>query len=404
MDSPSDRIGRQRAPWWNGPVLGGKQVVFLSCTGALSAVERLARPIRDRLNALGYHAVIVGLEPSFRGDFSPEEKVDGYLDASDAFIALATLDDRLGTSSTAANIIDEIGRARRMPSLRDVVCVMKQPDVNLPSNISPVYESLDLDDPDATYEFIVRQLETWNVVPTVPPAPPPAITALPDNYLDELLDGNLLGAHDEINARVRKLFGALSKQDQHRVAHHIFDSLLSLPDDGTEIHVAGDVLVACAHIDPALIEDGWIEQLAESRIFQHRTAAALLLWDQAVVNPGIVPLDCVAKLAKPSTEDWYVYAPAIAAAKQLALTRLNGLGILLDLSDSPDATDRDYAVSALTEIADVDPAIVWGFARRHLEQVAHDPDEGIARRAFELLARLRELDPDVRHTYGHFGL
>ena len=221
---------------------------------------------------------------------------------------------------------------------------------------------MDLDDPAAAHEFILRQLETWDVVPAVPPAPPPAITALPDNYLDGLLEGNLLGAHDEINARVRRLFGALSKQDQHRVAHDIFDSLFSLPQDGTEIHVAGDVLVACAHIDPALIKDAWIEQLAESPVFQHRTAAAMLLWGQAVVNPGTVPLDYVAKLAKPSTEDWCVYSPAIAAAKELALARLNALGILLDLAKSLEATDRDTVVSVFRGSRTL-PRILFGASR-----------------------------------------
>jgi len=101
-------------------VLDGKLVVFLSCTGASGADDRLARPIRDRLNAAGYHAVIVGDEASLRGDFNPEEKVNGYLEVSDAFFALATLDPRQGPSSTAANIVDEIGRGRVMPSLKDV--------------------------------------------------------------------------------------------------------------------------------------------------------------------------------------------------------------------------------------------------------------------------------------------
>ena len=114
--------------------------MFLSCTGASDADERLARPIRDRLKAAGYHAVIVGDEASLRGDFSPEEKVNGYLEVSDAFFALAT-PPSARPISTAANIVDEIGRGRVLPSLKDVVSVMKQPGVILPSNINPVYKS-----------------------------------------------------------------------------------------------------------------------------------------------------------------------------------------------------------------------------------------------------------------------
>jgi hypothetical protein len=83
------------------------------------------------LNAAGYHAVIVMDEPSLRGDFGPEDKVDGYLEAADAFVALATHDKRMGPSATAGNILDEIARARRLPGLRDVVLVMKEDGVKL---------------------------------------------------------------------------------------------------------------------------------------------------------------------------------------------------------------------------------------------------------------------------------
>jgi hypothetical protein len=88
----------------------------------------------------------------------------------------------------------------------------------------------------------------------------------------------------------------------------------------------------------------------------------------------------------------------------LALTRLGALKIVLDLADSPEATDRDAAVSALSGISNVDPAIVWGFARERLERLAHDSDQGVAKSAFELFTRLSVLDPDTRHVYGHFGL
>lgn len=64
-------------------MLNGKTVVFLSCTG--HRADTLERPIRDALNAMGFHAVIVTDEPLLRGTFEPESKVDGYIDASDAF-------------------------------------------------------------------------------------------------------------------------------------------------------------------------------------------------------------------------------------------------------------------------------------------------------------------------------
>lgn len=198
-----------------------------------------------------------------------------------------------------------------------------------------------------------------------------------------MLDGIDLGEHDATAARLRRLFGTINKQDQHRVAHDLFERLLAVPNDGQDIHIVGGFLEACARIDAALIEPAWIEQLVESEAFQRRSSAAVILWNQAVVDLGSVPLDQVAKLAKPSTEDWYVYSPAMAAAKELALTRRAALEILLDLGSSPGATDRYEAVSALSGIAGVDPAIVWGAAKEKLSDLAHDADEGVAQRAFE---------------------
>src|SRR5580698_6931726 len=103
-------------------MLEGRTVVFLSCMDAFA--DQLARPIRDQLKDLGYRAIIVTDEPSLRGAFDPESKVNAYIEASDAFVALCTDDARV-PGSTAQNIIDEIGRARSHPSLREVVCVLK---------------------------------------------------------------------------------------------------------------------------------------------------------------------------------------------------------------------------------------------------------------------------------------
>lgn len=120
-------------------------------------------------------------------------------------------------------------------------------------------------------------------------------------------------------------------------------------------------------------------------------------------RPGNVPLDYIAKLAKPSTEDWYVYSPAIAGAKELALTRRAALNTLLDLARSPEAYDRYSAVSALIGVAGVDPTVV---ELAEAEQLANDPDEAVVDAAAELIQKLRDVDVDRRRPkgYGHFGL
>jgi len=380
-------------------MLEGQTVVFLSCMDAFA--DQLARPIRGQLNELGYRAIIVTDEPLLRGSFDPESKVSAYIEASDTFVALCTQDDRV-PGSTAQNIIDEIGRARSHPSLREVVCVLKEANVKLPSNINPVWNALEADRPDAAFGVIRRQLEAWGVVPTVPRSVPTGTARLPTGFLDDLFEGVGLGDHDKAEAKLRVLFGRTTKSDQGRVVEGIFDYAMSLPEDGADIHIVTSFLEAAARVDLTLVDMAWIEQLTMSGITQHRMSAAMMLWDLAVTVPGIVPLDLVAKLAKPATEDWYVFAPALGAAKQLALTRKSALDIILDLARSLKADDRDYAVAALGDLARVDPALI---PIKPVERLARDTDSSVAKRATALLETLRGVTDAERNTrYGLFAL
>jgi len=340
-------------------------------------------------------------EPSLRGSFDPESKVSAYIEASDAFVALCTHDDRV-PGNTAQNIIDEIGRARSHPSLREVVCVLKESNVKLPSNINPVWNALETDKPDAAFGVIRRQLDAWGVVPTVPRAAPTGTAPLPTGFLDNLFEGVGLGDHDKAEAKLRVLLGRTTKTDQRRVVGGIFEHAMSLPEDGAGIHVVTSFLEAAARLDPALVEMAWIEQLTMSEITQHRMSAAMMLWDLAVTVPGVVPLDLVAKLAKPATEDWYVFAPALGATKQLALTRRSALDVILDLGRSLKADDRDYAVAALVDLARVDPALI---PIESVKRLAHDTDSSVADRATALLETLRKVPDAERNVrYGRFGL
>jgi hypothetical protein len=380
-------------------VLDGRTVVFLSCMDAVK--DQLAGPIRDQLNDAGYHAVIVMDEPLLRGSFDAESKVSAYIQASDAFVALCTSDPRV-PGGTAQNIIDEIGRARSHPGLREVVCVLKEASVALPSNINPVWEALEADKPDPAFGVIRRQLEAWGVVPTKPRVAPAALAVLPAGFLADLFEGVQIGEHDKAEGRIRELFGRIKKEDQRRVARGVFDYVMAVPSDGTDIHVVTSFLEACMRIDPALMEMPWVEQLVDSSVVQLRMSAATMLWDLAETLPGVVPLDLVAKLAKPSTEDWYVYAPALAAAKQLSLTRRSALELILDLARSLSADDRDAAVGALADLARVDAAVV---PVNPVKRLARDSDPSIAKAAGDLLSTLNAITDEERHTrYGSFSL
>src|SRR5919204_665654 len=75
-------------------MLNGRVAVFLSCSEGYK--KRVAYPIRDALAAHDIHGVVVSDEPLLRGaSGDPESKVDTYLEASDAFIALCTPDNPL---------------------------------------------------------------------------------------------------------------------------------------------------------------------------------------------------------------------------------------------------------------------------------------------------------------------
>ncbi len=370
----------------------GQTVVFINCMDAVK--EKLAGPIRDALNELGYRAVIVMDEPLLRGSFDPESKVNAYIEASDAFVALCTADTRV-PGGTAQNIIDEIGRARSLPGLREVVCILKEITVTLPSNINPVWESLVRDNPDSALGVIRRQLDAWGVVPTVGRRTPATVSSLPETVLEDLFAGVGLGDHDKAEMRLRHLFQQVGKADQARLAQAIFEYAIAHPDDGVDIHVVTSFLEACARLDLSLVELPWIERLAASPVVQHRMSAAIMLWERAETDPGTVPIDLVARLARPASEDWYVFSPALAAAKQLALTRRSALEVILDLGRSLGADDREYAVRLLRDLADVDPLIVPVDA---VQRLARDSDPSVSEAAAELLPRLTSIPESERRV------
>jgi hypothetical protein len=380
-------------------VLDGRTVVFLSCMDLFKV--SLARPIRDKLNNLGYRAIIVMDEPNLRGTFTAEDKVNAYIEASDAFVALCTSDKRV-PGGTAQNVTDEIARARTHPRLRDVVFILKEESVNLPSNIDPVWDALDPQNPNAAYGVIQRQLHAWGVIPSDQRPSVSSIQPLPAGYLERLFDGVQNGEPEKAEDRIRALFARTSKESQHRVARGIYEYIIDPPEGAKDVHVVTSFLEACSRLDPAIVKIEWVEHLVGSPVVQHRMCAALILWGLAETHAGVVPLDFVAKLAKPSIEDWYVYSPALGAAKQLALTRMSALQIIVDLGSSLNPDDRDAAVSAWEDLARVDANVV---PLDSVERLSKDSDPSICERAESLLLRLKAIpEDDRRWSYGKFGL
>lgn len=385
-------------------MLNGRTVVFLSCSEKFRPT--VAEPIRDGLATLGYHAVIVSQEPGLPGaDWTPDAKVQSYVDASDALVALCTADNQLddGTMQTRPNIIDEIQRARSTPRLRDKIMVLKAHDVRLPSNINPVYEHLDPAEIQAAIDRIVIQLRAWDMLPagpSAPPPPPPAPTA-PSIPIEQLLDGLDLGDHDKASARAYQLALDTTLTGQRDVAKRMLQHVAASTDD-TDVHIASSMVEAIARIDPTLVPLDAIEELATSAEVPKRIAAISLLWDLAEAAPGLVPLGIVGRLARPAEEDWYVYAPAMAVAKLLMLHRRTARLIFDHLAVSADPTDRYEVAAALLDLASVDVATVPPDLAQRL---AGDSDDLVAKKGEEVLATIAHLDENAHHRrFMPFGI
>lgn len=383
-------------------MLYGRVAVFLSCSERHK--KRVAFPIRSALAEHGIHGIIVSDEPLLPGATGePESKVDTYLEASDAFLALCTPDNELddGTVQTRQNIIDEHARARSRPKLRERIQVFKDPTVKLPSNINPAYEALDIDDVSPISELILRQLRTWDLIGVVPKRARP-LSSKPPPTVPELIDGLELGAHEEATRRAYELLRRKGREAAEATVEELRRFLRAqLPADNDATLCAGSVLEAINRLDPSLVSIELIEELSGSDDLTKRSIAAMLLWDRAEVAPGEVPLALLGRLALPSTEDWYVQAPAMAAVKQLLLRRWPARIILDRLAESEDPVDRYAVAAALLDIAQVDR---WVAPRDLVVKLAEDGDGQVAAKGREALAVIADRPEGERDPRRPFGL
>lgn len=378
-------------------MLGGRPAVFLSCSDKFK--PKVARPIAAGLKAAGIYGVIVSDEPTLpRTGWTPDDKVESYLDASDAILALCTPDDKLedGTVQCRQNIIDEIQRARQKPHLRDKIMVLKAASVRLPSNINPTYESLDPGDIVNALKPIVEQLNIWGVIPA---RPKPAEAPVSRVNVDRLASSVDLGEHDKASRLAYETTLRTRRADQVQAVQDLLDRLRTEAGDP---HIVGHILEALGRIDHSLVPLDAIEELSLSPVTEHRIVAIFLLEDLAQSMPGQVPLGVLGRLARPADEDWYVQAPAMAITKLLMLHRQHARLILDHLADSEDAQDRYEVAAALADLASVDASAVPPDLAARL---AKDTDDLVAKKAREVVKALKALP---KHAYvkrfGPFGI
>jgi hypothetical protein len=161
-------------------------------------------------------------------------------------------------------------------------------------------------------------------------------------------------------------------------------------------------LEAINRLDVSLVTLDLIEALADCDDFAGRSSAATMLWDRAEVAPNDVPLGVLGRLALPNTEDWYVQAPAMAAAKQLLLHRPSARIIFDRLARSRDPEDRHAVAVALLDVARVDRVAV---PRDLAVKLSTDRDELVAKQGRKVVEAIGDPpDEKERDPRSPFGL
>jgi CAP12/Pycsar effector protein, TIR domain len=150
-------------------VIEGKPTVVLSYSERFQ--DEVARPVAKTLRRFGLRPVLVGDEPLPAGiESNPNNKVEWFFLNAEMAVILATPDDRTenGEVKTRANVVDEYRLAQQKEHLREKLLVFKAEDVELHSNINPVYEPLPLDNPEWIANRIVEQAMVWGLLSPVP--------------------------------------------------------------------------------------------------------------------------------------------------------------------------------------------------------------------------------------------
>ncbi len=383
-------------------MLRGQVAVFLSCSEKFK--QALAWPVRDVLAEHDLRAIIVTDEPSLpnTGD-DRDAKLESYLNACSAFVALCTADHKLsdGAMYPRANIADEIQRACGHPHLRDRAQILKSPGVLLPSDISSTYDDLDVAEPAKAAGLIVQQLEEWGLAPgpSAPNAPPQLKDVDSAGDLDALFAGLQPGDREEARRRAYELMRARDEAQRRWIAQALHREVM-YGEEQTRQRVAVSLLDAVAGLDASLVSMDMIELLASRPGYLPRSCAANILLAWAAAAPLDVPVETLGRLARPHREDWYVSAPAMAAAKELALTRRDAYAIFESLAASPHPQDRYAVAAALLDIAGIKPAAVAaGLAGR----LAGDGDPLVAGKAREVMAVIEHVtDAERAGCHGHF--
>jgi len=372
-----------------------KVAVFLSCSHTFK--EKVAYRFREVLEAPGIDMIGIIVEdiPKLGAAWTADDKVEGWLDVSDAFVALMTQD---GTVTTRQNIVDEMARARYKGNIGGRVMIIRDERVQIPSNIAPIWCSLDVANPNKAISDLLKQLRTWGytmsdhlVLGTAnePVSQPPSVLA------------DVKPGDDYVKTKVKVLrwMADNSKENQHSAILHLLQEMDS--EDWNVSAAASSIVEYLVEADPTLISQTELYRLATSRKTSIRMSAAVILWGWSMNIPGYVPIDLLMRLIR-SDEDWYVFTPARSAMKQLALSRVDAMAVIRQMALDDDHYDQEFALDALEQISSERPDLVPADAVVHFTS---SEDESIMERAKAILYKLprERTGEDWRFKYAKFS-
>jgi len=143
-------------------------------------------------------------------------------------------------------------------------------------------------------------------------------------------------------------------------SNELFEPLLNYVDHPTDDGIrwsALHVIESLAQLAPWLFTRDVLFRLGLHSNFSVRSSAASLCMEFASYAPELVPTDLAMRLAR-YDEDWYVMAPATACLKALCSSRPILITHFLALLRSETRAEREYAATAIAEIAEKEPEIL----------------------------------------------
>lgn len=137
---------------------------FIAHGGESAALNKLC----SFLEALGLEPLVVETQPS-EGRLT-ETQVDEYMKQADCAIILATyghiVDEKTGKKHPRLNVVDELGRCRKVFPDRTILLLEK--GVDLPSNVSGiVYEHFTKQNMDKAFIKVAKELRAFGLIEAV---------------------------------------------------------------------------------------------------------------------------------------------------------------------------------------------------------------------------------------------